>query len=444
MTIRTLVRFLFGDRDAILKISNSRFTLLLGLLFVLSAGFAREYDGEDLWHEPWHLLIPLGASLVSSFILYCLVEGIAYCRSKNNSFWSGYRLFLSLFWMTAPLAWLYAIPVERFLSAPDSVRANLLLLGIVSVWRVALITRVISVLYHCHWFRVFFVVMLFGDALMWCAISMMPVPVLSLMGGIRLTESEEVLLGVTFMLGLVGFLSAPIWLIGTLCACFIRPRDPTTWEHVLSESDTDSSVAKPLWVLSFAALLGWAVILPLTQPQQNNRHTVESLLRRGQISDSLTFMSKRKRADFPPHWDPPPRIGYGEDTPDIWEVMAATNDINVAPWVRSIYIEKILTQARSPSYLMHRTVDLREMAQEDLNSYIELLQEVGSGQKIAEYHTKEIDSIFYAAEDAQFSEPISDERRASLEKILLLAESSEATESPAPVPADGQAEPSSP
>jgi hypothetical protein len=138
MKIQTLVRFLFGDRDAILRISNSRYALPLGLLLVLSAGFAREYDGEDLRSEPWHLLIPLSASLALSFILYSLIEGIARCQRKRNLFWRGYGIFLSLFWMTAPLAWLYAIPVERFLSAADSARANLWLLGIVSVWRVPL------------------------------------------------------------------------------------------------------------------------------------------------------------------------------------------------------------------------------------------------------------------------------------------------------------------
>jgi len=422
MTIRTLVSFLFGDRDAILKIGHSRFALLLGLLFVLSAGFAREYDGEDLWHEPWHLLIPLGASFVSSFILYCLIEGIAYCRSKNNSFWPGYGTFLSLFWMTAPLAWLYAIPVERFLSAPDSVRANLLLLGIVSIWRVALMTRVISVLYRSHWFITLTIVMLFGDALMWCAVSMMPLPVLSLMGGIRLTESEGVLLDVTFMLRLAGFLSAPIWLIGTLCAFVIRPPDPATWEHVIHETDAHSRVSKSLWALSLAALLIWIAILPATQRQQINRHTVEVSLRHNQIADALAFMSMRKQIDFPPHWDPPPRIGYGEDTPDIWDVMKAANDVNVAAWVRSIYIDKILAQSRSPRYLIDRTVDLRGMTQENLNSYVELLKEVSSGQAIAEFHTEEINQILEAVGNPEFPEPISDERRALLEKILLLAQ----------------------
>ena len=49
--------------------------------------------------------------------------------------------------MTAPLAWIYAIPVERFLGAYEATQANLWMLGIVSVWRIVLMIRVVSVLF---------------------------------------------------------------------------------------------------------------------------------------------------------------------------------------------------------------------------------------------------------------------------------------------------------
>src|ERR1700751_1245326 len=126
MGLVTLLRFLIGDRAAILQLAGSRWTLLIGLLFVLSAGFAREYDGEDLLHEPWHLLLPMAASLVSSFLLYCILYGFStFNRQDGPSFFAGYRSFLSLFWLTAPLAWLYAIPYERFLDPLPATQANL-------------------------------------------------------------------------------------------------------------------------------------------------------------------------------------------------------------------------------------------------------------------------------------------------------------------------------
>src|SRR5206468_2426101 len=99
--------------------------------FVLSAGLAREYDGEDLLAEPWHLAIPLGASLASSFLLFAVAYVVAVFRGAPcEPFYGRYLYFLGLFWMTAPLAWLYAIPYERFLSPVGAVQANLLTLGV--------------------------------------------------------------------------------------------------------------------------------------------------------------------------------------------------------------------------------------------------------------------------------------------------------------------------
>jgi hypothetical protein len=69
MTLWTLLKFLAGNRDAIVSAARCNGAIWIGLLFVIAAGFAREYDGEDLLHEPWHLAIPLGASLASSAAL---------------------------------------------------------------------------------------------------------------------------------------------------------------------------------------------------------------------------------------------------------------------------------------------------------------------------------------------------------------------------------------
>src|SRR5687767_5262694 len=137
MTISTLLKFLVGEREAILTVARTPQAIWIGLLFVLAAGFAREYDGEDLLHEPWHLLIPLGASILSSAILYLLIRAITWFRgAPGPSLLSGYRSFLALYWMTAPLALFYAIPFERFASAADAMRANLFLLALVAAWRV--------------------------------------------------------------------------------------------------------------------------------------------------------------------------------------------------------------------------------------------------------------------------------------------------------------------
>src|SRR5919204_6475497 len=121
MPIRTLLRYLLGDRQAIFVIAADRWALVLGFLFVLSAGFAREYDGEDLLHEPWHAVLPVGASLLTSFLLFSLTYGVAKAKGASGPpFLAAYGVFLSLFWVTAPLAWLYAIPYQRFLGPVEA------------------------------------------------------------------------------------------------------------------------------------------------------------------------------------------------------------------------------------------------------------------------------------------------------------------------------------
>ncbi|MBC8350908.1 MAG: hypothetical protein H8E66_02915 [Planctomycetes bacterium] len=415
MTITTLVKYLLGSKQAILDIADSNRALWLGLLFVLSAGFAREYDGEDLLHEPWHLLIPLGASLVSSFVLYGLVWCVADVRRAKNPFWRGYATFLILFWMTAPLAWVYAIPVERFLSAADSVRANVWLLGLVSAWRVALITRVVSVVYRCRAFAAFFVVMLFADAAALAALNFIPRPIIGIMGGIRHTEAESVLLETTFFVGMFGTLTIPLWLFAAVVVASRR-------------SLTDSWQTKPyipvslqvdrwLWILGAAAIAIWAFVLPATQDEQINRNHVESLFRAGDLAGAVAYMSERQIDDFPSHWDPPPRIGFGEAEPDVFDLLEVVGRNESASWVRSIVIQKILLQSSASSYGIDRLLDLAEMNEEDLATYVGILKEIHNGPEIAASHQEEIEGIFWKADQSQDRFPISDSRRELLLQI---------------------------
>jgi hypothetical protein len=51
-----------------------------------------EYDGEDLLHEPWYLLVPLAASLAAWFGLFFLVWIFTSKESPafSQSFFKGY------------------------------------------------------------------------------------------------------------------------------------------------------------------------------------------------------------------------------------------------------------------------------------------------------------------------------------------------------------------
>ena len=355
MTLLTLVQSLFGGRDAILRVARAPQALGLGLLFVLAAGFAREYDGEDLLHEPWHVLIPLAASLGSSLLLYLLVRGIAARRgAMEPPPLRGYLDFLGLYWMTAPLALLYAIPFERLLSAPDSVRANLGLLALVAAWRVLLMARVVSVVYRTSYFAALIVVLFFADTLAAFILMATPLPIVSIMGGIRLSESELVLREVVFTLRALTVLTWPIWAIAT---GIIASRKSPAWSY--AATGDSHRVAWHLWAVGAAALAAWVFVLPFTQPEQQLRHSVERDLRAGRIAEGLAAMSAHERSDFPPHWDPPPRIAYRERRPDILELQEQLDSSSVAPWVRELYATKFGNWLRGEDDYMGRWGDLQ-------------------------------------------------------------------------------------
>jgi hypothetical protein len=125
--------YLVGSRKAIEEIAANRWYLLIGFILVLTGGLARNYDGAYLPAE-WHVLLHGPAvSTVNALVLFSLLYAAARFRNGiTPPFFAGFLSFLALFWMTAPMAWLYAIPYERFMTPVDAVAANLWTLAFVS------------------------------------------------------------------------------------------------------------------------------------------------------------------------------------------------------------------------------------------------------------------------------------------------------------------------
>jgi hypothetical protein len=342
MGIGTLFRYLIGERAAMLTLAGHPRTCWIGLIFVFSAGFAREYDGEDLLHEPWYLALPLGASLLSSLALFCVlyVPG-ALAGANLPRFETGYRAFLGLFWMTAPLAWLYAVPYERFLDPVSAARANVATLALVSAWRVALMVRVGIVLFDLTFWAAFFRVMAYADTVALIAILFLPFSTFSIveiMGGVRLSETDMVVRGAAQGVVCWGGCSLLIW---WLCAfnCGSRSTWALSWEPRPSSGRAEP-VRWPLRILAVVSLVSWVPILPFTQPEQQVRRRVEIAFREGRYRDGLSEMSAHQLSDFPPQWEPPPRFLRGDSLAmvlDIWEEILRAEP---APWVRQHYLER--------------------------------------------------------------------------------------------------------
>lgn len=376
MDISTLIRFLLGQRQAIVDIVNCRAALWVGAIFVLSAGFAREYNQEDLLHTPWYLIIPLVASLATSLVLYSLFFlGARQNDTEPLRFWPFYRRFLTLYWMTAPLAWLYAIPVESLLSAADSVRANLSLLGLVSLWRVLLISRCASVLFGSSFLAAFFIVMFFADTLALVILYFTPLPIFNIMGGIPLTESESVIREIASLVQFFGVVSWPIWLI---CALVVIT-SAKGWQPLPLMLGETPKISLPLWSLAILSVALWVIVLPMTQPAQQLRRRAESDLQNGLVKEALKRMSAHERRDYPPHWDPPPWPGYGQDNPTLVLLMQMLDE-STAVWVTDTYFEKFKLRIgrAAPSVYYY----WEEMDSNEFSAYMTILEETPRGQEI--------------------------------------------------------------
>ena len=102
------------------------------LVFVMSAGFAREYDAEVCCTIGG---ICLSARRLAGFVISLVLRSLwrhRLCgKPRGPVVFAVYRSFLGVFWLTAPLAWLYAVPYERFMDPVEATRADLATLGLV-------------------------------------------------------------------------------------------------------------------------------------------------------------------------------------------------------------------------------------------------------------------------------------------------------------------------
>jgi hypothetical protein len=130
--LRTALRVLFfrASRDELLRIDHRHLTL--GLVATWLVGIGRYWDSPraGLFQK-----VGLG-SVVYVFVLTSLLWAILWpLRPKS---WSWVRL-LTFVTLLSPPAALYAIPVEMFTRLETAQTLNATFLGIVAVWRVALL-----------------------------------------------------------------------------------------------------------------------------------------------------------------------------------------------------------------------------------------------------------------------------------------------------------------
>lgn len=348
LTPRDLFQFLFGSRTAIEKLGASRHSLWIGALLVLSASIARNHDGVWILGEPDVLLHGIGVSTLNALALFTLSYAVASAkRAARPPFASGALTFLGLFWLTAPMGWLYAIPYEHFLRPDLSVSANERSLTLVSIWRVLLISRVLSVLWSARFWVTLSLVLLFSDIVLLAALNLSPVPVIDFMGGLQHDDPDDAVAARNAL----AYVGAMVFLlpVGIFALCgVVRFRGGWTLDR------TPSRVSRGFHVALVVVGLACALLLATFQPNQMRRFRAENLLRTSP-GEGLLYMSQFGRDQFPPIWDPPPRRSRGEAQPSLRDVEAQLGDPAIADWVRSMYKQKSVFQ-RDPYKILDRLI----------------------------------------------------------------------------------------
>jgi hypothetical protein len=335
---------LVGRHSSIVRFTCSQHGLRIGALLVASAALAREYDAVSFLHQPLDLLAPFAASLSLATILFFPLVLFVVPRTEEAGFQflKKYRLFLLGYWSTAPLAWLYAIPVEGFFDELNAVRINLSLLAIVSLWRVFLFPRIVAVIFGIpYWI-----------ALAWTALPCvviagiglikMQIELVGIMGGLRLSQTEEIVRafsdGALQFLGIAFWVSAALWFV----SLFFIKRYCQAGETLVPRLG-DYQVGKSVW---FVVGLALALLLALAMSFQIplfRAAVIDRLLTRGEFELALQKMNQFGEAGFPRDWDPlPRRREYPSEAVELVNIVQALQQHpQVDPWVR----RRMLTSA---------------------------------------------------------------------------------------------------
>ena len=336
-------RVLIGNRAAIVEAAGTRWTLLIGFILVLSASLARKYDTVDLLAEPYELLHGVAAAMVNAMGLHVLFWMLG-SESPRPGFWRSYLAFLGVFMLAAPMGWVYGVPYEQFLPAPTAVSANMWSLAAVSFVRVMWMTRVLNVLWGVEGGKrqvgTFFAMMVYCDAVAIVALLTAPIPTLDVMGGLQQPEEVRIVASTACRAGFFAVVTGPIWLlVGGAVLVSIKRR----WSVPMSGAR--EPMPRGALMVSVAAVVAWASLLPRMQVPVQNRTRYESLLAAGKTAEAVHELCGRDRNEYPPVWSPPPRIEAGERAmEDSLPAIAAAirGEPRVPEWVGEVYGEKMV------------------------------------------------------------------------------------------------------
>lgn len=334
MTLRTIIDFLFGRREAILRVAKAKESIWIAISLVMLAGVARQYDQSFVLEAPLRWFVgPLVFSMVTGTILFWFsVRFYETChpRVEEGSSW---RSFMGCYWMTAPLAFLYAIPVDRFLTPVAAVKANLILFTLVALWRVILMGRVVSVVTTVGLGRGI------GRVAVIAGLEFFALGFLTTFGnavgkgmmGMENSPEETLVLsavGITTFAALALVVVTPIFLKFSKSA--EGERKPFVTGECLGFE----------WKKLVPVVGLLVVVVSYPQIEQANSWKLARFMETGHTRAGLEFLSDKGLRAFAPSRPVPPKLYEMDMYVEMGKVFAALKP-NDPVWLRAVYLEKL-------------------------------------------------------------------------------------------------------
>jgi hypothetical protein len=249
----------------------------------------------------------------------------------DNQWWA----FMGLFWMTGPIAWLYAIPVERMFDSYRATQANIALLAIVALWRVLLMSRVISVLQQVRFVRALgwvavpacieVVLVVFVGGIFSPAFGRR---VMASMGGMRNSPEESLLLSTLSIAGSTAF-----WGLIGLAILLVLLR----FKGVTRPFPKQTPAGVP-WISLLLLGLFWTAVAVRPQREQQRFVKHAAMVEAGQYREAVDYLAKLGREALPPgrRLEPSPYEYRAYDQlPETIAVLRSSDP----KWMRDMYLD---------------------------------------------------------------------------------------------------------
>ncbi|MFT5466897.1 MAG: hypothetical protein ACI8UO_001998 [Verrucomicrobiales bacterium] len=345
-----LLTFQFGNRGAIERAASSCWTLVVGAILVATAVLARNYDGVSLLDSPEFIWRPFGASLISSLMIFAVAYfplelGGIKGRPRTGFGWQ-YLSFLGVFWLTAPIAWFYAIPVEHWWTPLAAAKWNVWMLGFVAFWRLVLISRVLAVLTGRGFFVCLLIVSCPAMLEVFGAIWLLNMNLVEGMGGVRLVASPEKLFIRDVSNQIIGFscigtfiAGATIFGLGVAGLLTLPPKK--TRRSRLPKPRFDAMPLASL-LIALTSLAGWIALGLKFQPDLQRLEKMETMIRSQRFELAVAYLDSHGPGAFPE---------YRAIPPDPWESiiverrlsgMLRALDADTVDWIVDLYRDHTL------------------------------------------------------------------------------------------------------